>query len=185
MDSGFLYIAIGKRYLMEAEISARSLKRFTKQPVCVITDEDNYENKIFDKVILEKLPADFVAKIMGMKLTPFERTVFLDNDTFVCDDIDLLFSILDVFDFGLTIENFMHSYGFLEKYNPGFKIRFEKLIPEFHTGVIVYRANNNTSKFFNDWLHLHHEMKVKADMPTFREAYLDNIDTIKIATLAL
>lgn len=183
MKEGFLYAAFGKRYLQEAETSARSLKRFTSLPVCLVTDKENYSNEYFDQVIVEKEVNDFVSKITGIRRTPFERTVYLDSDTFICAPIDNLFQILDIFDMAMTIERYNHSYAFFQRYNSAFQLRFENVLPEYHTGLIVYNNNECVKNLFADWLHIHHEMSIKADMPSFREAFIKNAITVRIAAL--
>src|SRR4051794_20716247 len=111
MKEGFLYVAFGQRYLQEAEISARSLKRFTRLPVCLVTDNEKYKSEYFDQIIIEKTRTDFVSKMIGMQKTPFEKTIFLDTDTFVCASIDKLFKGLDLFDMLLVPEKSLHSYA--------------------------------------------------------------------------
>src|SRR6266498_441972 len=132
MKEGFLYVAFGKRYLQEAEISARSLKRFTNLPICLITDEEGYGSEYVDIVLIEKGERDFVSKIIGMQRTPFERTIFLDSDTFICSSIDKLFEVLDLFDMLLSPERILHSYNFFSQYNPDFKIKYESVLPEYN-----------------------------------------------------
>ncbi len=183
MTKGYLYIAMGKRYLLEAEISARSLKRFTKFPICLVTDDGLYQNPVFDEIILIPAASDFVTKILGLVKTPYERTVFLDTDTFVCSSVDNLFEILDLFDMAMTIERGNHSYTFFERYNPSYTLRFENVLPEYHTGVIVYKMNNGVKKLYDDWLTVYNHIHVKADMPAFREAFILNATTVRIATL--
>lgn len=184
-SKGFLYIAIGKRYLMEAEISARSLKRFTKFPLCLITDNKEYKNQLFDIIIYETMPADFVAKIIGVAKTPFERTVYLDNDTFVCSAIDNMFDVLDFFDMSLMPFPFLHSYSFFAEYNPEYKLHYEGIIPEYHFGVMVYKMNDAVKNLMKDWLAKHKEMHIKADCSSFREAYFPHIPFVRISPLPL
>lgn len=183
MTKGFLYIAFGKRYLQEVEISARSLKRFTKFPVCVITDDTTFSSTYVDEIIIAETVTDFVSKIIGLAKTPFERTVFLDSDTFVCAPIDQLFNVLDLFDMAMVVERSNHSYSFVVKYKPDFKISYENLLPEYHTGVIVYKSNAVVRKLFSDWLEIHNRLELKADMPSFREAYMQHIGKVNIASL--
>lgn len=183
MEKGFLYIAMGKRYLLEAETSAQSLKRFTNLPICLITDEENYRNTYFDLICFEKSERDFVSKIAGIKKTPFQKTIYLDSDTFICAPIEQLFEILDLFDMAMTIDRYNHSYGFLRHYNSSFKLRFENVLPEYNTGLIVYNSGEHIKKLFEDWLDTHREMNVKADMPSFREAFIKNSTTVRIAPL--
>jgi len=183
MKEGFLYVAFGKRYILEAEISARSLKRFTKLPICLITDDEDYNSKYFNIVLIEKGERDFVSKIIGMQRTPFERTIYVDSDTFICAPIDKLFHILDIFDLAMTVDKYNHSYAFFQHYNSSFQLRFENVLPEYNTGLIVYHNNESVKKLLDDWLTIHHQMKVKADMPSFREAFIKNASLVRIAAL--
>ena len=183
MDKGFLYIAFGKRYLQEVEISARSLKRFTKLPVCVITDDINFSSEYVDEIIITDTVTDFVSKIVCFPKTPFKKNVFLDTDTFVCAPVDQLFDVLDIFDIAMTVERYNHSYGFIHEYNPGFNIRYENVLPEYHTGVIVYKFNEAVKSLFTDWLQIHNAIRLKTDMPSFREAFIQHIGKVNIATL--
>lgn len=182
-NKGYLYIAFGKRYLHEVEVSARSLKRFTNLPVCLVTNDIHFESKYVDEVIIENAPNDFESKIRGVRKTPYQKTIFLDTDTFVCSSIDNLFQLLDIFDLGLTVDRFNHSYAFFQKYNPSFRLQLENIMPEFHTGVIVYNSSVQVLNLFDDWLNIHEEMHIKADMPSFREAYLKNSDSVRIVPL--
>lgn len=182
---GYLYVATGAKYLREAEVSARSLRRFTTLPICLVTDDASYRTESFTHVRLIPTVRDFVSKIVGMRATIFDRTVFLDSDTFVCSSIDNLFEVLDRFDMSMTPDNVLHSYSFWERYNPGYKLRFEGVLPEYNTGVVVYRSVPAVTNLLADWERLHNELKVKADMPSFREAYLEHIDNVRIAPLPI
>lgn len=180
---GYLYIACGKKYITEAEISARSLRRFTQHPICIVTDDAAYINSLFDAVVYINETSDFVSKIIGLPCTPYQRTIFLDTDTFVCSNIDNLFTCLDVFDMSLSTDPYIHSYSFLHKYNPSFQLAYEKVIPQYNTGVIVYKINDGVIKLFHDWLILHRQMNVKANMPSFREAFIANAAAVRIIPL--
>jgi len=180
MNKGFLYVAFGKRYLQEVEISARSLKRFTALPVCVVTDDANFKSTYVDSIILDAPATDFVSKIIGLLKTPFQQTIFLDTDTFVCASIDNLFDILELFDMSMCAERANHSYGFIDK---NFLLKYENVLPEYHTGVIVFRQNEAVKKLMNDWLKLHIGKGFKADMPSFREAFILNAKDVRIAPL--
>ena len=62
--NGFLYVGMGKKYRMEAEISARSLKQYTKYPICIVTEDSNYKSEYFDIIIVANLVTDFYGKII-------------------------------------------------------------------------------------------------------------------------
>lgn len=183
MKNGFLYVGMGKKYRMEAEISARSLKQYTKYPTCIITEDPTYTCEYFDIIIVADLVTDFYGKIVCMQKTPFENTLFLDCDTFICSNIDNLFDVLEVFDMSLLPDRFYHDYPFISKYRPDFKIRYENVITQYHCGIILYKMNDAVKKFFADWERIHLEQNMKSDMLSFREAYIDNARTVIICPM--
>ncbi len=182
-SKGFLYTAVGVKYLKEAEIAATSLRRFTSLPICMITDDNTYTHPVFDQLIFVEPVETYANKILALSQTPFDKTIFLDSDTFVCAPIDNLFDALDIFDMAMTVDNFMHSYAFFLKHRPDFKLRYETVIPEYNTGVIAMTKNPATTKLLADWMRLHEEMNVKADMASFREAFIDNAHSVRIVPL--
>lgn len=170
---GYIYIAIGEMFCHEAEQSCRSLKRFTCYPVVLITDQQDYTTVYFDNVIYASdLGRSFEVKITGMMRSPFERTVFLDTDTFVCAGIDSIFEFLDYFDFAMTLDMHGHSTSFWKQYQPEYPIKLKDTLHEFNTGVVGFKQSAVVNEFFNTWLQTHRELGMYADMPTFREAYL-------------
>jgi hypothetical protein len=181
--NGFLYIGMGKKYRMEAEISARSMKQYTKYPICLITEDPNYKNEYFDIIIVADLVTDFYGKIVYMQKSPFENTLYLDCDTFICSSIDHIFQAMDLFDMSLSPDRFYHDYGFIAKYNPSYKIKYENVIVQYHCGVILYRMNDAMRGFFKDWERIHLEQKMKSDMLSFRDAYIENASKITICPL--
>src|SRR5262245_8759959 len=89
---GVLYIATGSRYLAEAEHSVRSVKRMSPDvPVAIISDHLP-SCDLFD--VRQELPNpeySFIDKIAALTRTPFERTLFLDTDTFAIAPLDEIF----------------------------------------------------------------------------------------------
>ncbi|MCX7745006.1 MAG: hypothetical protein N2167_10630 [Flavobacteriales bacterium] len=170
---GYLYIAVGEMFRNEAEQSCRSLKRFTRFPVVLITDEPNYQTVYFDSVIYaDDLGHSFEVKIRGMMRSPFQRTIYLDTDTFVCASIDSIFEFLDYFDFAMTLDQYGHSYSFWKTYQPNYPIALQNTLHEFNTGVVGYVKSSIVENFFGLWLQIHRQLGMYADMPTFREAFL-------------
>lgn len=170
---GFLYVAIGEMFRHEAEQSCRSLKRFTKYPVILVTDQTDYEPVYFDDVIIANDQSrSFEVKITGMMRSPFKHTVFLDTDTFVCASIDSVFDFLSYFDFAMTLDMYGHSTSFWKRYQPDHEIVLRDTLHEFNTGVVGFTKNASVSEFFDVWLRTHRELGMYADMPTFREAFL-------------
>ncbi len=151
---GYLYVAVGIKYIKEAEISATSLRRFTQLPICLVTSDDQYDHPVFSQIIRVAAAETYANKIVGLQASPFIETIFLDSDTFVCSSIDNVFEVLNIFDMAMTVDNFIHSYSFFQKHRPDFKLRYEGVIPEYNTGVIAMKNNAGTKKLLSDWMNL-------------------------------
>src|SRR5690606_19787975 len=123
----------------------------------------------FDEVIINEEINKYVylSKIIGIQNSPFEMTIFLDSDTFVCADISPLFELLEMVDIATTQEK---SYHTTDKISA---IKFKNIIPEFNSGVIVLKKNNQTDKLLADWFKICVENKIGNDMPGLREAIFE------------
>ncbi|WP_339699859.1 hypothetical protein [uncultured Marixanthomonas sp.] len=178
---GFLYIANRQKFIDEAIISAQSVKRFNTEPIAIVCTDELYSEKvkeIFDKVIILKEinRHTYLSKVIGMQETPFEKTIFLDSDTFITDKISELFDILDLVDFATTAEQNLHTTNIKG-------LSYKTIFPEFNSGVIVYRNNLQMKKVLKDWFNFCVDSKIKNDMPGLREAVLKNFNTIRFSIL--
>lgn len=101
-QSGVLYVATNKeRYIEEAIRSAQSVRQRSPQlPIALVTDNPTYATARGKMVIDEIIDMQsavtgqhdsMIDKIRGFSRTPFQRTLFLDTDTYVlCNCTDLL-----------------------------------------------------------------------------------------------
>jgi len=178
---GFLYVANRPKFLEEALLSLRSLRRFNSAPVCLVCAPELKTAAVeaaFDIVITDDrlVVYTYMAKVVGMQLSPFERTIFLDGDTFITDTIMELFEVLDIADFACTAEDMIHTHRKLAK-------TYIDVIPEFHTGVVVYKNNTIMKKVLTEWLDICLDHEVVIDMPGFREVVLNNFKDIHYVML--
>lgn len=181
MDKGFLYVANGSKFIDEALISLKSLRRFNSEPVALICTPDLYQKNLeekFDKIITvpEMERQLYLAKIIGLQHTPFDKTIFLDADTFITDKISELFGLLEIMDFATTAEQKIHTSKKKD-------IPFRNFFPEFNTGVIVFKNNSVMQKIFEDWLDYCLSISLKADMPGLREAVIKNFKEVHFSIL--
>lgn len=114
MEKGFLYVANQPRFVREAKISVTSLKRFNHLPTCIVCTPDlclPELKEFFDIIITSEDLSEhtYLAKIIGMQLSPFYNTVFLDGDTFITDEIEELYDLLEIVDFATTLEAKQYS----------------------------------------------------------------------------
>jgi alpha-N-acetylglucosamine transferase len=181
MASGYLYVANKPKFIKEAIVSAKSVRQFSNLPIALIATQDLVNDIVlsyFDQiVIVEDLNSyTYIAKIVGLLNSPFDQTIFLDSDTFVCSNIDELFGLLDLVDIATTQEAKKHTYVFPE-------MKYKNIFPEFNSGVILFQKNEKILKLFNDWLAISINLHIQEDMPGLREAILKNFDTIKFSIL--
>ena len=89
MNQGILYKVTGKKYVDEAEVSARSAKeQMPDIETALVTDTASYESEVFDHVVQsEPLGQGYSCKLPVPRESPFKRTLFLDTDTYVVADI--------------------------------------------------------------------------------------------------
>ena len=168
--SGFLYIATGKHFLEEAIVSAKSLKESCpNSPIAVCTDQHNVEKAkgFFEHVLIIEDPQyNFIDKIGPLVKTPFERTIFLDTDTYIVEDITQLFDLLDKYDFIAALAPGREQFR-LQEIPPYF--------PELNTGVIGYKSSKVTNRALQNWLsiytqQLQSDLIPPHDQPAFRMA---------------
>jgi hypothetical protein len=145
---GFLYIATGRKYIDEALASAASFKATMPMvPIALFTDCPDAipPGNVFCQVRPVPAPKyDFVDKILLLKESPFDRTVFLDSDTYSVSPCPELFEVLDRFDFAAAHAPSRDSWRHPE-------MRVPPCYPEFNTGVIAYRNGPEFRELVDEW----------------------------------
>jgi len=140
---GILFIATGQKYIDEVIPAAESCKATNNYPIALITDSLNYQlpKGLFDQVIIKDAEYSYIDKLL-LKFSPFDYTIFLDTDTYVCDKLDDLFKILDFREFAIHQADEGYEFEMNDVSNA---------MPEFNTGVIAYRLTPNVIKLIDDW----------------------------------
>lgn len=167
-SEGILYYARGQKWIKEAIQSAQSVKVVMPDIRTAIVSDELPPQDLFDIHI--KAPIDVgekELKMWSLSRTPFEKTLYLDTDTYVVDSIWEMFEMLDHFEIVAAL-------------TPWWTIRLEKdggptvkrgipvSFPEFNSGVLMYRKNQQTDCFFADWAMLYTEWGGGQDQPPFR-----------------
>jgi hypothetical protein len=135
-------------------------------PIVVYTDQANLPRDAFDEIRPIQNPRhSFIDKIAPLSDPPFERTLFLDTDTYLCAPVGDLFEILDRVDLALAHAPYRHDRPFVTP----------NCFPELNTGVVVYRHSAASNELFADWLRLYEEEvqetgRMDSDQPAFRAA---------------
>lgn len=167
-EFGVIYVASGEKYVDEAAVSAMSVRRHMPEiPIHLHTDLQDVP-EVFDTVS-EILDCRYNChdKVPPLIDSPFEKTLFLDTDTYLCEPIEEIITLLDRFDFLMCHTPFRDP-------NPigGIPACFT----EFNTGVLAFRKNEHTDRCLQRWLELYAEMGHKADQPAFRRALWEDLD---------
>lgn len=171
-ENGFLYIVTGDGYVKECLFSIQSLRMVNSERVCVFAPE-KYRSMIEPKCDLF-FPMDSKIKrpkVEFISQSPFEKTVYLDSDTYVDQNISDLFVLLDKYDFAGA---FCNSRA---RENYGKVIRKYGEIPypfsEINTGVMAFKSSPAVRALFDSWKKYYYEFLPKTsgwDQPSFRVA---------------
>lgn len=153
-ECGVVYVATKQdKYISEAFLSADSVKeRYPALPVTLFTDRLDHwlcGSDRFDTVLPATEVGSFESILSEAKLkrsrclrrSPYRRTLHLDTDTrIVTHELMSLFEMLDEIDVGMVETSADDSYS-----------RLQYGRPMFNTGVIVYRRNDLTWDWLDEW----------------------------------
>lgn len=115
-------------------------------PILLCTDQVLEPGGEFDLVRMIASPRHFFRdKIAPLMETPFERTLFLDTDTFVCSPVADAFEILDRYDLALAHAPLRHDRPFSTP----------NCFAELNTGVIAYRRGEGFNRLVRRWLEIY------------------------------
>ena len=148
---GVLYVATGEKYRLEAAGSARSLKAAMPElPVALATDLAALPaDGPFDLLVpVSDARHEHGDKIAPLLRSPFERTLFLDSDTYVCRPFPELFAIAERFELA-----FCH-----DTWRQGFPMPVPSAFVHANSGVLLYRLTPAVRQLFADWQALYWRM---------------------------
>lgn len=141
---GIIYSASGEEHVARALESARSSLRHNPVPHLLFASPLPKVKEIAGLEIesFEASDNPYVDKIANMRRSRFERTLFLDSDTFVVDEIAHVLELLG-------------HYEVAAAFAPGSRVHADPEVPpafyEFNTGVVAWRASERTAAFLADW----------------------------------
>jgi len=168
MSQGILYMVTGDEYVDEARQSAQSITAVMPNvEIAIATDTTDTDLSTFDHVIdyqFERKVVDdrtwLLNSTIPAGLSPFDRTLFLDSDTYVAADVSEVFDLLDDFDLAMT---------------PSPKRTQVEELPEpwhrFNCGVIAYRDTPAVREFLDNWNDIYRERLPKQDSPIDQPAF--------------
>jgi hypothetical protein len=145
---GIIYSCSGEFYAAEAIRSARSSLRFNSLPHLLFASDADKALAVAEGVrglSVERFRSSanpYADKIATMRRSPFERTIYLDSDTFVVDEIAHVLRLLDRYDIAVA---FAQAHRGLP--DP----EVPRAFYEFNTGVIAWRASERMAAFMRSW----------------------------------
>jgi hypothetical protein len=142
--AGIMYSAFGERYIAEAARAARSSLAHNDVPHVIFSAGEVLDPPPGVAVVSfeQTSAAPFLDRIANMRRSPFERTIYLDTDTFVVDSILDVFELLDDYDLAAA-----QAPGYRGLDDPEVPAAF----PEFNCGFVAWRASERVSEFLASW----------------------------------
>jgi hypothetical protein len=178
MNKGILYVSTGKEFVDETILSAKTVKQEMDVPITVASDE-SIESEFIDSTIkIDNPQYGFGDQIDIMKETPYDKTLYLDSDIYMCEGISDIFTALDHFDL-------VASHAPVRSQDDNSDVqRPPPCFPEYNTGVVGYCLTDLMHTFLNRWAEEYekdHQRGCNRNQPSFRQALYES--DIRIGTL--
>lgn len=188
-EEGYLFAVSGDQYVLEAIHSAKTVRKVHSDArIALVTDHKTTvpSDHIFDAVIRITLPCfsnpkllGHAAKLLGLGNSPYQKTIFLDSDTFIIENCQELFEVLNWFDMMVC-----HDYH---------EIRWPMVQNKplvgcnpYNSGVLAFQSNETVKKFLSEWYErfIQNYEIYQGDQPAFMEALLYvNLKTYSLQTI--
>lgn len=152
-EKGVIYVVTGPKesYWEEDMLSIESLRRFNPDiPVTIFTDRIRpVKHQGVSVVEIPEPPTiSFYDKWIGIKNTPYYKTLYLDTDTYICDDLSDIFLMLDQFSLLICFDtSYYKRYCVKQEQMYGIPRSF----PILQAGVIAFRRDEAFEKFLIRW----------------------------------
>ena len=179
-QSGVVFVATGARYIACAEAAAQSVRHHMPDvPIALFTNATQLGVNVSDvfNQVIELESVHHRSKVDCLMNSPFERTLFLDADIRVLEDVSDLFDVLERFDIAMAQAHARNRPATRAVWNQELPDAF----PQFNTGVLVVRRNAQTQTLFQNWSESYKAAGFRKDQVTLREL-LWNSD-LRLATL--
>lgn len=175
--SGFLFVATGPSHQAEAAAAIESLRAaMPSAHVTVVADGELPAGLADTRLPLEHPRHDFVDKVEGLLRIPYERTIYLDTDTYVCGDLTELFELLSRFDFV-----YVHApKRYTRTRNKNGTVAEERWQPpgvpacftQPNSGVMAFRNSRAVQKVLREWRRLYRRQRKSFPRPGQDQAAL-------------
>ena len=173
MEKGYLYVATRQEFVEEAKTSVASLRKVDPEAHVTMVVNWEIDDPAFDKIIkLENTFQDnwqeaLAYRINAFKQTPYQKTFFIDTDTYFCENCTELFQLVTYFDLLITLAPTDLNTPVVD----GEKIEGAY---SYNCGVFVYKKSDRILDFLDKWLSSYQNKFdiYKSDQQAFTEALL-------------
>jgi len=180
-ECGYLYVAAGDpKFIQEAVISATSLRQVDPAAHITLVTDKPVAGALFDSVVVR--PVEFTAWRAGLAYkakhiyqeSPYEKTLFLDTDTYFYEPCRALFELLDCFDICIAAAPADLNQPLVDG---------KPLIAcqPYNTGVIAFKKNERNESLFRSWHEIYdNKLRERAlrhkegHQPAFMEALIQS-----------
>ena len=174
---GFVYIATGSEFVAEAAESARRLREtMPEADIALLSDVEPDADWFDTHVSIPDPEYGFEDQILNLERSPYRRTVYLDTDIYVDEDISDLFQLMEYFDIGLAQTATRKAWDVQG---------VPDCFPEYNSGVMVYKTGERFSEFVSSWRSIHFSERdseeTMRNQPSLRKALYES--DLRIATL--
>ena len=197
---GLVYVATGREYISAALMSIMSARRFYSGPVLVLTDTPRARlwrkaKRELDVDVMcvendyDRLPqSSRFLKTQAMQFSPFDRSIFIDADTFVFRPFDALWDYVDdEHPLAMAVSQFhptTRAVGADPKwkkvgvYQGDFKLMLSVTGPDFphwHSSTMVWRRCPEITKLSQTWFVEWQHFKSRDMMALARSLYTQQL----------
>lgn len=174
--SGVVYVATGE-YSRAAVKSAECVRKFCPSlGLQLFTDDSDIPPGVFDQISPIGNP-HVRSKVDFLPHSIFERTLYLDTDVRIAEDIREIFLLLDRFDIAVAHAHARNRPATNELW----RCQIPESFPQMNGGVILYKNTPAVMKLLTDWGTCYKEAGFKKDQVTLRELLWSS--DLRIATL--
>lgn len=170
-ERGVLFVATGKKYINAAIRAASAVKENCPGlPIAFFGDWQNhgfaFQVTPYPFDIVEKIDNPHRrSKVDYLFQTPFDKTLYLDTDTNVVEDISGIFELLERFDVAVGHAMRRNSANRLTSW----RTKLPKAFPQFNSGVFLYKNTPAVLNFLQKWSDAFHSAGFEQDQVALRE----------------
>lgn len=173
---GVIFVATGDYALAAVEAAASIRKHSPGLGIQLFTNQRKVATANFDRIVPIENP-HVRSKVDYLTLTPFERTLYLDTDIRIVEDIREMFALLDRFDIAAAHAQARNQ----PSTNELWRCPIPEAFPQLNGGVILYRNSPPVLRLLREWSVAYQEAGFKKDQVTLRELLW--LSDLRIATL--